>query len=93
MKKLYVLLTAIFGLGLFASAQKVSGIVKGSLQDSISATALEDATVSVMRLPDSTLISFTLSRNNGLFEIKNLEAGTYQVVVSFTGLRSYRKKF
>ena len=93
MKKVYLLAIALFGLGLFATAQKVSGLVRGTLQDSISATALEDATVSLMRLPDSTLISFTLSRSNGFFEIKNIEAGDYQVVVSFTGLRTFKKVF
>lgn len=76
-----------------AVAQKVAGTVKGSLQDSVSATPLEDATVSVMRLPDSTLISFTLTRSNGAFEIRNLEAGDYQVVASFAGLRTFKKKF
>ncbi len=93
MKNVYVLVLAIIGFALSASAQKVSGIVKGSLQDSVSGTALEDATVSVMRLPDSTLISFTLSRNNGAFEIKNLDAGNYQLVVSFTGLRPFKRSF
>jgi hypothetical protein len=93
MKNSYLLLLAIFGFGFFASAQKVSGTVKGTLQDSTSATALEDATVSVMSLPDSTLISFTMTRNNGSFEIKNLAAGDYLLAVSFVGLKSYKKKF
>jgi hypothetical protein len=93
MKNVYLLVLILVGFFLSASAQKVSGLVKGSLQDSVSGTALEDATVSVMRLPDSTLISFTLSRNNGSFEIKNLDAGDYQLVVSFTGLRTFKRSF
>lgn len=93
MKKIYLLVFSFFGLTLFASAQKVSGTVKGSLQDSTSATALSDATVSVIRLPDSSLISFTLTNNNGYFEIKNLEPGDYAVTSSFTGVRSLKKKF
>ncbi|HET7899406.1 MAG TPA: TonB-dependent receptor, partial [Flavisolibacter sp.] len=93
MKNVYLLLLAFFGFGSFAFSQKVSGTVKGSLQDSVSATALEDATVSVMALPDSTLISFTLSRSNGSFEIKNLAPGNYQVVASFVGLHTFKKKF
>ncbi len=93
MKNGYLFLLVFLGFCLSASAQKVSGTVKGILQDSVSASPLEDATVSVMRLPDSTLISFTLTRSNGAFEIKNLDAGDYLVVVSFTGLRTFKRSF
>ena len=93
MKKIYLFLLAMFGFALFVSAQKVSGSVTGILQDSVSASPLEDATVSVMRLPDSTLISFTLTRKNGSFEIRNLAAGDYLLAISFVGLKSYKKKF
>lgn len=93
MKKAVFLLFILVACSLLASAQKLSGVVKGTLQDSLSATPLEDATVSVIRLPDSTLISFTLTRSNGYFEIKNLDAGEYQVAVSFSGLKGFRKNF
>jgi hypothetical protein len=92
MKNVYLLL-CLLGLGFSVSAQKIAGTVKGFLQDSVSASPLEDATVSVMRLPDSTLISFTLTRSNGSFEIRNLDAGDYQVVASFTGLRTFKRSF
>lgn len=92
MKKIYPLLAAFVCLGFFASAQKVSGLVKGTLQDSLTAGGLGDATVSVMRLPDSSLVSFTLTNNNGYFEIKNLDAGEYAVVSSFVGMRSLKRK-
>lgn len=93
MKNVYLFLLVFAGIGFSASAQKVSGTVKGVLQDSVSASPLEDATVSVMRLPDSTLISFTLTRSNGAFEIKNLDAGDYQLVASFSGLRTFKRGF
>ncbi len=92
MKKIFLLTITAFGC-LFASAQKVSGTVKGVLQDSVSASPLADATVSIMRTSDSTLVSFTLTENNGYFQIKNLAAGTYQVVASFTGLETLKKTF
>ena len=84
---------AIAGLSLVSSAQKISGTVKGYLQDSASATMLSDATVSLMSLPDSSLVSFTLTNSSGYFEIKNINAGDYVVVSSFVGLRSFKKKF
>jgi len=93
MQKFTLIVLALFGFGFFASAQKVSGVVKGTLQDSLSASALGDATVSVMHLPDSSLVSFTLTNNNGYFEIKNLDPGEYAVTSSFVGLRSFKKKF
>lgn len=93
MKKFYLFALAVLCLGFVSSAQKVSGSIKGYLQDSTSASMLGDATVSVMSLPDSSLISFTLSDNNGFFEIKNISAGEYVVASSFIGLRSFKKKF
>jgi archaellum component FlaG (FlaF/FlaG flagellin family) len=75
MKKIYLAAVLILLSVLSVSAQKVSGTIKGILQDSATATPLGDATVSVMSLPDSSLISFTLTRSNGTFEIKNLGAG------------------
>lgn len=93
MKKIAFLTATIIFLCLAASAQKVSGSVKGVLQDSISASPLVDATVSVVRLKDSSLISFTLTGNTGTFQIKNLDAGEYYVVASYTGLETLRKHF
>lgn len=93
MKKVCLLVFTIFTFSLFAAAQKLSGKVKGILQDSLSASALTDATVSVVRLQDSSLISFTLTGPNGSFEIKNLEAGDYDLLASFTGLQTAKKKF
>jgi len=93
MKKVCLLIFTVFAFSFFASAQKLSGIVKGILQDSLSASPLTDATVSVVRLQDSSLISFTLTGPNGSFEIKNLEAGDYDLLASFTGLQTGKKKF
>lgn len=87
---------AIFSLLVFMSpvlSQKTSGTVRGTLQDSLSASPLADATVSVVRLSDSSLISFSLTGPNGSFEIKNLDAGEYNLMSSFTGLQTLRRKF
>lgn len=92
MKKFIVMLLAIVMAGLSVSAQKVSGSVKGILQDSAS-QPLSDATVSITRVSDSSLISFTMTARNGDFVIKNLEAGSYSLSASFAGLRTIRKSF
>lgn len=93
MKKIYLLIIAALVFSGVVSAQRVAGTVKGVLQDSVSATALSDATVSVIRLSDSTLISFTITSSNGSFEIKNLDAGNYQLISSFQGLQTNKTKF
>lgn len=76
-----------------ATAQKNEGVVKGSLADSVSGQMLYDATVSIVRVKDSALISFTLSSNSGYFEVKNLAPADYRLVVSYQGFRTLRKAF
>jgi hypothetical protein len=46
-----------------------------------------------VRLKDSSLISFALSGSNGSFEIRNLDEGEYNLLASFTGLRTGKKTF
>jgi len=93
MKKIFIIMLVCACVCATASAQRVTGTVKGVITDSVSKTPLGDATVSIMRLSDSSLISFTLTNNNGYFEIKNLDAGDYLLVSSYQGLQTARKKF
>lgn len=93
MKKLLVIILSLCCS--FAFAQKTSGIVKGILEDGTAATKqpLEDATISVMNAKDSSLVSFTLTSNSGYFEIKNLDAGDYYIIVSYQGFATLKKPF
>jgi hypothetical protein len=92
MKKL-ILSALLFILTFFAYSQKYNGIVRGALKDSASKQALNDATVSIISAKDSALISFTLSSNSGYFEIKNIPAGNYIVLVTYQGFQTLRKPF
>jgi len=74
------------------AAQKVAGVVKGHLQDS-AGDPLPEATITVMRSLDSTLISFTLTSSSGYFESKNLDAGNYYLLVSYQGFETLKKSF
>ena len=80
-------------LGTFAFGQKINGAVKGVLQDSASGQPLPDATISVMTAKDSTLNSFTLTSNSGFFEVKNLDAGAYYLLISYQGFQTLKKSF
>ena len=93
MKMIYFVVLAILVFGLTSSAQKLNGTVRGVLQDSLSSVPLVDATVSVVRLKDSSLISFTLTDKSGSFEIKNLDAGEYQLISSYQSLQTKRTRF
>lgn len=90
MKKLLLLLLVCITAS--AGAQKISGSVKGLLQEP-GGDALPDATVSIMAAKDSSLISFTLTSNSGYFEIKNLDSGAYYLLVSYQGFETLKKPF
>src|SRR5215213_7327381 len=95
MKKLYIAFFASFilGLSLTVHAQNVRGVARGTLQDSVTATPLADATITLVRSKDSSLISFTVTSGSGYFEIKNIEAGTYNLLISYTGMQNFKKQF
>lgn len=75
-----------------AQAQKPGG-VRGSVIDSASKDGLNDATVSVVTAKDSSLISFALTSNSGFFEIKNLDTGSYVLMISYQGYPNILKSF
>lgn len=93
MNRILLLLLIFTAVSVTATAQKTSGTVKGILQDSASAHRLPDATVSVSSSKDSSLISFTLTSNSGYFEIKNLDTGSYYLLVSYQGFETAKKVF
>jgi hypothetical protein len=92
MRKFLFLVCILVGC-LAVNAQKYNGIVRGTLKDSATSQALNDATVSVLGAKDSSLISFTLSSNSGFFEIKNVPAGAYIILASYQGFNTLRKSF
>ena len=92
MKKIYIpfLFLLIFSN---SYSQKINGEAKGILRDSASSKPIPDATVSIIRTEDSTLISFSISLSDGSFSIKNIPPGNYKLIASYTGLLSFRKIF
>lgn len=91
MKKIFTL-SAVFVLFLSSiNAQRADGSIKGKLSDTTGKQPLSGATVSVINAKDSSLATFTLSNKQGSFEIKGLEQGNYQLVVSFQGFETLKK--
>ncbi|MEI9810351.1 MAG: TonB-dependent receptor [Bacteroidota bacterium] len=86
---------ALFVFALLAScavmAQKADGSIKGKLVDTASKQGIADATISLLNAKDSSLVTFTLSNKQGVFEIKGLEAGDYQLLISHQAYDPYKK--
>jgi len=90
MKKIQIFLLLLFLSPLLTLGQKQPGKVQGTLADSTTSKPLPDATVSLIQAADSSLISFTLSSSSGFFEIRNIAAGRYWLMVSYEGFQTLR---
>jgi len=91
MKKIALLLF-ILGSAFITQAQ-TNGSVKGKLVDTTAKQPLSEATVTVMLVKDSSLVSFIVSDKKGNFEIKNLDAGDYLLMIALTSYENYKKIF
>lgn len=72
-----------------ASAQKFS--IKGQVMDSVS-NFLPSATIMLLNPKDSSLVNFAMSDAKGLFEIKNVSKGEYELKITFLGYANYSKR-
>lgn len=61
-------------------AQKLS--VSGHIQDTVAKTPLQNAVVMAVKLMDSTLVNFTRTNEQGIFNLEQLPIDTYQVIIS-----------
>lgn len=86
MKKLVYL---VLFLSTTAFAQKIT--IKGKLMDD-TGTALPSATIMLLSPQDSSLVNFSISNKEGVFEIKNIARSAYLLRVSYVGLAMLTKK-
>ena len=93
MKKIFTLFILAFVLATTGFAQRVSGSIQGKLYDTLYRETLVDATVTVLHATDSTVISYTLANPKGEFTIKNLDAGTYRLMITYQGYTPKYRKF
>jgi len=70
-----------------------NGLVKGKLTDTVSRQPLVGATVSIVHNTDSSLIDFSITDKQGMFEVANLAKGNYKLITSYTGFIIYKKEF
>ena len=78
--------------GKAGKAVSFSGNVKGIVKDSSSAQPIEYANVALYSLPDSALISGTMTDSTGRFLLDNVAKGKYFVKVLFIGYQNQISK-
>lgn len=72
-------------LFLAINSQAQNATLRGKLVDSATHKNLADATISLLDAKDSTLEQFTLSKESGSFEMKNINLGFYLIQISLKG--------
>ncbi len=80
-----VLLLIVCCIGSTLFAQKPVGSLKGKVFDKQNKLVLPSTTASLLNTIDSSMIGFTVSNKEGLFELKNIPAGVYLLNLTFTG--------
>ena len=89
MKRLILTAIAIFAM-VVAHAQKFE--IKGVVQDSTNLELLQSATVFLESKTDSTLISYSITDENGFFKlVGNTAVKEFNFFTSFTGYKEYSK--
>ena len=80
MRKIYILLLALC-FATVLPAQK-NGVVKGFAFDTISKQPVAAATITLLEKKDSSLVTFTMTGNDGRFEIKGIPDGEYRLMIT-----------
>ena len=80
MKNLYSLgfLTLVFA----SSFAQEKGNIRGTLIDTAMKQPVGDATITVMKASDSSLVSFSRSNSKGNFTVGYLDNGMYRVLIT-----------
>lgn len=90
LSKASLLFCLVCACGLTAFAQR-NGTIKGCLKDSVSNQVLKDASVVLLHPTDSTLVQFTLSKDDASFALTSVAFGNYLLQISFQGFETVYK--
>jgi hypothetical protein len=75
--------------GISTSFAQQNGSVKGLVTDTLNKQNLTNAVVAVLRAKDSVLVKFTRTNKEGSFDLPNLTAGKYIVMVTYPAYADY----
>src|SRR5438105_8923158 len=87
MKRATILTILFIASYFFSVAQTAS--VKGIITDTSSKQNLSNTVISLLRAKDSILYKFARSDARGNFELKNLKAGNYVLLITYPAYADY----
>src|SRR5699024_4765541 len=89
MKSMFILFALLFSFSFVSMAQRpaggANGRVYGKVIDGSTNKGVGFASVTVLKTSDSSLVSGSLTKENGDFEINNLKMGAYILKVKYVG--------
>lgn len=88
MTRLTLLLLCLIA-GISTSFAQQNGSVKGLVTDTLNKQNLTNAVVSVLRTKDSVLVKFTRTNKEGSFNLPNISAGKYIIMVTYPSYADY----
>src|SRR3954465_618593 len=87
-----IFLVPVFFICTIALAQK-NGIIKGIAFDTLTKQPVGSATITLMQKKDSSLISFTMTDNNGRFELNGIQNGEYRLLMTHVNYHNSSQVF
>src|SRR6266496_2337009 len=92
MRKIFLLLLIATAISISGFSQK-NGVVRGVAYDTIAKQPVTNATITLMLKKDSSLVSFTMTDNNGRFELTNVPMGEYRLLITHVSYHNTTKVF
>ncbi len=89
MKRLVLFFTIIASLSL----QAQQGSVKGKLKDTLANQPVYGATITLMTAKDSSLISFTMTNQQGEFKLTGLPKDSFRLLITHVNYHNHTRKF
>jgi len=87
MKKTFILLAFSFFCTSVVFSQPAA--IKGTVTDTLNKQSLSNSTIALLKEKDSVLVKFTRSDKTGNFELKNLPAGKFFLMISYPAFADY----
>ncbi len=88
MKRLVIFFLVLTSCGFIHAQGKINGNVRGKVMDAASSGPLENVTIAVYSMPDSSVTKGVATGMNGEFSVTNLPVNEYILVPSFVGYES-----